>query len=92
MQSNEAQDIRRKAGLAATGGLIDFLWANKYKTLLYLILTAGMVALWTLATGLMVGILQQVFGLLYAMMFMVVQFGALIMFMARGRVYWVQAG
>ncbi len=92
MQSNQDQDIRRKAGLAATGGLIDFLWANKYKALLYLILTAGMVALWILATGLMVGILQQVFGLLYAMMFMVVQFGALIMFMARGRVYWVQAG
>ena len=92
MQDNVDHDIRRKAGLAETGGLVDFLWANKYKTLLYLILMAGMVVMWVLATPLMAGIFQMVFQLLFMASLMIVQFGALMMFMGRGRVYWVQAG
>jgi ATP-dependent Zn protease len=92
MQSNKDQDIRRKAGLAETGGLIDFLWANKYKTLLYLIMMAGMVAMWMLATPLMAGVFRMLFQLLFMASLMIIQIGALMMFMARGRVYWVQAG
>ncbi len=92
MQENTDHDIRAKAGLADAGGLIDFLWANKYKTLLYLILTAGMVLMWILATPLMIGIFSTLFQLVFAMTFMIVQFGALFFFLGRGRVYWVQVG
>lgn len=92
MRNEPSKDIRREAGLADAGGLIDFLWANKYKTLLYVILTAGMVAMWILATPLMVGIFSTLFQLLFAMTFMIVQFGALFFFLGRGRVYWVQPG
>ena len=85
MQSNKDQDIRRKAGLAETGGLIDFLWANKYKTLLYLIMMAGMVAMWMLATPLMAGVFRMLFQLLFMASLMIIQIGALMMFMARGQ-------
>ena len=92
MQDDRGHDIRREAGLAEAGGLIDFLWANKYKTLLWLLLTAGMVVMWILATPLMVGVFSTLFQLLFAMSFMIVQFGALFLFLGRGRVYWVGAG
>ena len=92
MQEYRGHDIRREAGLAEAGGLIDFLWANKYKTLLWLLLTAGMIVMWVLATPLMAGIFQMAFQLLFMASLMIIQFAALMMFMGRGRVYWVQAG
>ena len=82
-------DIRQKANLADSGGLLTFIWNNRYKFLLWIIMMVGMIVLWIVATPLMAGIFQMVFQLLYVMLFMIVQFGALFLFLGRGRVYWV---
>ncbi|MCY4108066.1 MAG: AAA family ATPase [Chloroflexi bacterium] len=85
-------DIRQRARLADSGGLLTFIWNNRYKFILWLILTIGMIVLWIKATALMAGVFMMVFQLVYVMLFMIVQFGALFMFLGRGRVYWVQPG
>ncbi len=85
-------DIRQRAGIAQSGGLLTFIWNNKYKFLLWLIMTLAMVLLWILATPLMATLFGFVFQLVYVMLFMIVQFGALFLFLGRGRVYWVQPG
>ena len=51
-----------------------------------------MVVMWILATPLMAGIFQLAFQMLFMASMMIMQFAALMMFMGRGRVYWVQAG
>ena len=85
-------DIRQRASLAESGGLLTFIWNNKYKALLWLVITLAMVVLWIKATPVMTTVVGFAFQLVFAMMFMIVQFGALFMFLGRGRVYWVQPG
>ena len=92
MATDTEYDIRQKASLADSGGLLTFIWNNRYKFLVWLVVMIGMIILWITATPLMAGLFGFVFQLLFAMMFMIVQFGALFLFLGRGRVYWVQPG
>jgi len=85
-------DIRQRASLANSGGLIDFVIANKYKTVLWLVVTVAMITLWVTATETMAGIFLTIAQFLLGAAFMIVQFAALFLFLGRGRIYWVQPG
>ena len=85
-------DVRQRAGLARTGGLVDFIIANKYKTVLWLVITIAMVTLWVTATETMAGIFLTIAQFMLGAAFMIVQFAALFLFLGRGRIYWVQPG
>lgn len=85
-------DIRQRASLANSGGLIDFIWANKYRSLLWFAFTMAMVVLWATATELMAGIFLTIAQFLMGAIFLIVQFAALFLFLGRGRIYWVQPG
>ena len=85
-------DIRQRAGLANTGGVIDFIIANKYKATLWFAVTVAMITLWVTATETMAGIFLTIAQFLLGAAFMIVQFAALFLFLGRGRIYWVQPG
>ena len=85
-------DIRQRASLAQSGGLIDFILQNKYKAILWLVVTVAMITLWVTATETMAGIFLTIAQFLLGAAFMIVQFAALFLFLGRGRIYWVQPG
>ena len=85
-------DIRQRASLANSGGLIDFILQNKYKAVLWLVVTVAMITLWVTATETMAGIFLTIAQFLLGAAFMIVQFAALFLFLGRGRIYWVQPG
>ena len=85
-------DIRQRAGLANTGGVIDYIIANKYKATLWFAVTVAMIALWVTATETMAGIFLTIAQFMLGAAFMIVQFAALFLFLGRGRIYWVQPG
>ena len=60
--------------------------------LLYLLISAGLIFDLTQATQVTLSILTMIGQLLFAMMFLIVQFVALFWFLGRGRLYWVQPG
>ncbi|MBV8084217.1 MAG: AAA family ATPase, partial [Chloroflexi bacterium] len=47
---------------------------------------------WKIVSGPILLILQLLFQLLFAAMFLIIQFGALFLFLGRGRVYWIEPG
>ena len=83
-------ELRRQAHMRRSP--LTFVREHWRGILLYLIFTAILLFGLTNATQLTLGILQVFAQLLFAMMFMIVQFGALFYLLGRGRVYWVQPG
>jgi len=83
-------DIRRRA--AARRSPLTFVRENWRAITLYLVITGALLLGLTQATEITVGILQFIAQLLFAMMFLIVQFGALFYILGRGRTYWVQPG
>ena len=83
-------ELRRQAHMRRSP--LTFVREHWRGILLYLIFTAILLFGLTNATQLTLGILQVLAQLLFAMMFMIVQFGALFYLLGRGRVYWVQPG
>ena len=83
-------DIRRRA--AARRSPLTFIRENWRAITLYLVITGALLLGLTQATEITVGILQFIAQLLFAMMFLIVQFGALFYILGRGRTYWVQPG
>ena len=83
-------DLRRQAHLRRSP--ITFVREHWRAILLYLGLTGLLVFGLTNASEITLGILSFAFTLVYAMMFMVVQFGFLFYILGRGRVYWIQPG
>ena len=47
---------------------------------------------WSIVSGPILTILSLLFQLLFAAMFLIIQFGALFWFLGRGRVYWIEPG
>ena len=89
MASNDSE-LRRQAHMRRSP--LTFVREHWRGLLLYLSFTAVLLFGLTNATQLTLGILQVLAQLLFAMMFMIVQFGALFYLLGRGRVYWVQPG
>ncbi len=83
-------DLRRQAHMRRSP--LTFVREHWRAILLYLGITSLLIYGLTNASELTLGILGFVAQLLFAMMFMVVQFGALFYLLGRGRVYWVQPG
>ncbi|MDE2868918.1 MAG: AAA family ATPase [Chloroflexota bacterium] len=83
-------DLRRQAHMRRSP--ITFVREHWRAILLYLGLTGLLVFGLTNASEITLGILSFAFTLVYAMMFMVVQFGFLFYILGRGRVYWIQPG
>lgn len=83
-------DLRRQAHLRRSP--LTFVREHWRAILLYLGLTGLLVFGLTNASEITLGILSFAFTLVYAMMFMVVQFGFLFYILGRGRVYWIQPG
>ena len=83
-------DLRRQAHMRRSP--LTFLREHWRAILAYLSLTGLLVYGLTNASEVTLGILGFVFQLLFAMTFMVVQFGTLFYILGRGRVYWVQPG
>ena len=83
-------DLRRQAHMRRSP--LTFVRENWRALLLYLCLTGGFLYGLTNATQVTLGILAVLGQLLFAMFFMIVQFGALFYLLGRGRVYWVQPG
>ena len=85
-----SSDLRRQAHMRRSP--LTFVREHWRAILLYLSLTSLLVYGLTNASEVTLGILAFLFQLLFAMLFMVVQFGALFYLLGRGRVYWVQPG
>ena len=85
-----SSDLRRQAHMRRSP--LTFVREHWKAILLYLGLTGLLVYGLTNASEVTLGILAFLFQLLFAMTFMVVQFGALFYILGRGRVYWVQPG
>lgn len=85
-----SSDLRRQAHMRRSP--LTFLREHWRAILTYLLLTSLLIFGLTNASELTLGILAFVAQLLFAMTFMVVQFGALFYILGRGRVYWVQPG
>ncbi len=83
-------DLRRQAHMRRSP--LTFLREHWRAILAYLSLTGLLVFGLTNASEITLGILSFAFTLVYAMMFMVVQFGFLFYILGRGRVYWIQPG
>ena len=83
-------DLRRQAHMRRSP--LTFVREHWRAILLYLGLTGLLVFGLTNASEITLGILSFAFTLVYAMMFMVVQFGFLFYILGRGRVYWIQPG
>jgi ATP-dependent Zn protease len=83
-------EVRRQAHMRRSP--LTFVRDHWRAILLYLGLTGLLVYGLTNASEITLGILSFAFTLVYAMMFMVVQFGFLFYILGRGRVYWVQPG
>ena len=83
-------DLRRQAHMRRSP--LTFLREHWRAILVYVLLTSLLIYGLTNASELTLGILAFVAQLLFAMLFMVVQFGALFYLLGRGRVYWVQPG
>ena len=83
-------DIRRQAHQRRN--VFTFIREHWRGLLIYILVSVGLVVAIKQAPEMTLGALQFVFTLLYAMMFMLVQFGALFYLLGRGRVYWVQPG
>ncbi len=83
-------DLRRQAHMRRNP--LTFVREHWRAILLYLGLTGLLVFGLTNASEITLGILSFAFTLVYAMMFMVVQFGFLFYILGRGRVYWIQPG
>ncbi len=83
-------DVRRQAHMRRSP--LTFVREHWRAILLYLGLTGLLVFGLTNASEITLGILSFAFTLVYAMMFMVVQFGFLFYILGRGRVYWIQPG
>jgi cell division protease FtsH len=83
-------ELRRQAHMRRSP--LTFVREHWRGILAYLLFTAILLFGLTNATQLTLGILQFLAQLLFGMMFMIVQFGALFYLLGRGRVYWVQPG
>ena len=83
-------ELRREAHMRRSP--LTFLREHWRGLLTYVLLTSLLIYGLTNASELTLGILGFVAQLMFAMMFMVVQFGALFYLLGRGRVYWVQPG
>ena len=83
-------DLRRQAHLRRSP--LTFVREHWRAILIYLGLTGLLIFGLTNASEITLGILSFAFTLVYAMMFMVVQFGFLFYILGRGRVYWIQPG
>ena len=83
-------ELRRQAHMRRSP--LTFVREHWRGILIYLLFTAMLLFGLTNATQLTVSILQLLAQLLFAMMFMIIQFGALFFLLGRGRVYWVQPG
>jgi ATP-dependent Zn protease len=83
-------DLRRQAHMRRNP--LTFVREHWRAILVYLSITGVLIYGLTNASELTLGILGFVAQLLFAMLFMVVQFGALFYLLGRGRVYWVQPG
>ncbi len=83
-------DLRRMAHMRRSP--LTFVREHWRAILVYVLLTGGLIYGLTSATQFTLGILAFIGQLLFAMLFMVVQFGALFYLLGRGRVYWVQPG
>ena len=85
-----SSDLRREAHMRRSP--VTFLREHWRGILIWLFLSGGLIFGLTNASEVTLGILAFVAQLLFAMTFMVVQFGALFYILGRGRVYWVQPG
>lgn len=69
---------------------------TRHRIIYMIILAAGLLSIYLFGLpallGAMPAALNMVFQLLFAMLFMVVQFGAMMYFMSRARVYWIMPG
>ena len=83
-------DLRRQSHMRRSP--LTFVREHWRAILLYLGISGLLVYGLTNASEITLGILSFAFTLVYAMMFMVVQFGFLFYILGRGRVYWVQPG
>ncbi len=86
----EDSDIRRRAHQSRSP--LTFVREHWRGLLVYALFSTALALGLTQAQEQTIGVLQMFFSLLFAMMFMVVQFGALFYMLGRGRVYWVQPG
>jgi len=79
---------------------IDTFFAKlgrNWKALAFWLLLLGVIVFyvlpnWKTVSGPLLTILQLLFQLLFAAMFLIIQFGALFWFLGRGRVYWIEPG
>ena len=83
-------DIRRRANTKRSP--LTFLRENWRAISLYLLITGGLLFGLTQAQEITLNILSFFATLLFGMMFMIVQFGALFYMLGRGRTYWVKPG
>ena len=83
-------DVRRRAHMRRSP--VTFLREHWRALAIYALATGGLVLGLTQAQAMTLGILAMIAQLLFAMMFIVVQFGFLFYILGRGRVYWVQPG
>ena len=90
MGINMDSDIRRRAH--ARRSPLSFVRENWRAITLYLVVSGALLLGLTQATEVTVGILQFIGQLLFAMLFLVVQFGALFYILGRGRTYWLKPG
>ncbi|MHB8620644.1 MAG: AAA family ATPase [Chloroflexota bacterium] len=81
---------------AAIDGIFAKLGRNWKWILFWIVLVGGLVFYvipqWKLISGPVLVILQLLFQLVFAAFFLIIQFGALFLFLGRGRVYWIEPG
>ncbi len=69
---------------------------TRHRVIYLLLLATGLTAFYIFGLPTLLGMMPAAFGmifqLLFAMLFMVVQFGAMMYFMSRARVYWIMPG